>query len=202
MRGRPWTRVVLTLTLAGAATASAQSWSQSADLAAGGASGATKIDASYSPLLSLFDDRLTLGLGARFGVFLLGDNSFRPVDSGSSGDLALQAPVALSINAFVQARIRVIGGFELGGNIDVIGYGFGPTSSGANGAHAAHFNVLALGSGDRGQLDSEFFVGWRAEHWGVRAGLTHFRTEFVAEAGGGRFTRSFTGGFAAVEARF
>jgi hypothetical protein len=202
MRGLTWTRVVLTLALAGPASSFAQSWSRGAGLALGGASGATKIDASYSPLLSLFDDRLTLGLGARFGVFLLGDNSFRPVDSGSSGDLVLQAPVALSINAFVQARVRVIGGFELGANIDVIGYGFGPTTSGANRASAAHFNLLALGGGDRGQLDSEFFVGWRAEHWGVRAGLTHFRTEFVAEAGGGRFTRSFTGGFAAVEARF
>ncbi len=197
-------RIVVTVALVGAVPAYAQTWSQALDLSLGGASGATEISASYSPLLSVFDERLTLGLGARFGVFLLGGNTFGPAGaSGSPGpDLTLDGPVSLSMNAFVQARVRVVGPFEVGANIDVIGYGFGPTASGTRRAHGSHFDLIEFGTGDRGQLDSEFFVGWRANHWGVRAGLTHFRTEFTTEDTGDRFTRSFTGGFAAVDVRF
>lgn len=187
---------------------------QNLDLSLGGAAGATKVGLSWSPLLNLFDDRLTLGLGARATDYVFGDGvSFASGDSS----LLVSGGHAFSFNVFVQARVRVFAGLELGANIDAIGYGAGSTVTGAFSspgspasipvrASVSHFNLLGFGSGDRGQLDSEFFAGYRFGDWGVRAGLTHFANELTtaeAQVGGrSRFRHAFTGGFAAVSFRF
>lgn len=217
------TRFVLRLTVswfvlrslsAMAADSSSGLFSQSLDFSFGGASGATKVTVSWSPLLTLLDDRLVLGLGGRLEGYFLGDGlSFGNADSS----LVVPGANAFALNAFVQARVRLVAGLQLGANIDVIGYGLGstvtgeyssvqPPTTGPISASVSHFNLLELGSGDRGQLDSELFAAYEFEDWGIRAGFTHFANEFTTEqpqqGGRSRFRHSFSGGFAAIYFRF
>ncbi len=179
-----------------------------ADVSGGGAAGAGKLSASWSPLIGLFNDRLRLGLGARLGAyFLRGGLLFGPAED--------RFPVpqlqVISLNSFVQARVRIIRELEVGANIDVFGYGFGSTvvasESGSpfsrdHGARVSHLNLLELGSGDRGQLDSEFFAAYRFGSFGLRAGFTHFSLELTTrtplDSGRDRFRHALNGGFVAV----
>ncbi len=42
------------------------------------------------------------------------------------------------------------------------------------------FNLLKGGNPDRGQLDSEFFLAyWWSDRWAVRAGFSHFLSEYT-----------------------
>jgi len=183
---------------------------RTADLSAGGAAGATKVVVSWSPLVGLFDDRLRLGLGARLGTYILGTGL-----TFGDPEAKLIAPdlQAIALNLFLQARVRIVRELELGASIDVFGYGFGstvwaayeaPSSSFApyQAANVSHPDLLKLGSADRGQLDSEFFVGYRFGHIGVRAGFTHFSIELMTkmplDGGRDRFRHAFSGGFAAL----
>ena len=183
---------------------------KTADLSAGGAAGATKFAVSWTPLVGLFDDRLRLGLGARLGTYLLGSGlTFGDPDAKLIGpDLQ-----AIALNLFAQARVRIVRELEVGANIDVFGYGFGssvgtayyaPGSSFSvrQPARVSHLDLLELGSADRGQLDSEFFVGYRFGQIGVRAGFTHFSLELMTktplDGGRDRFRHAFSGGFAAL----
>jgi hypothetical protein len=183
---------------------------RTAEFSAGGAAGATKFAVSWTPLLGLFDDRLRLGLGARLSTYLLSTGL-----SFGDPNAKLVAPdlQAIALNAFVQARVRIVRELELGANIDVFGYGFGssvwatyqaPSSSFApnQAAHVSHLDLLQPGSADRGQLDSEFFVGYRFGQIGLRAGFTHFSLELTTkmplDGGKDRFRHAFSGGFAAV----
>ncbi len=183
---------------------------RTADLSVGDARGAAKFAVSWSPLVGFFGDHLRLGLGARFGTYFLR----RGVAFGSQ-DAKLVAPdlQAYGVNAFAQARIRIVGGLEAGANVDLAGYGFGssvvadyqaPNSSfrRRQSAHISTLDLLKFGSGDRGQLDSEFFLSYRFGSVGVRAGFTHFSAELLTrrrlDEGRNRFRHSFSGGFASV----
>lgn len=180
------------------------------DLAIGDAAGATKVSASWSPVLGLFREHLHLGLGVRLGTLFLR----RGVAFGGQ-DAKLVAPdlQAYGLNAFAQARIRIAGGLEAGANIDLAGYGFGSSVLGdyqAPGtsfrryqpAHVSNLDLVKFGSGDRGQLDSEFFLGYRFGSVGVRAGFTHFSAELLTrrrlDEGRNRFRHPFSGGFLSV----
>jgi hypothetical protein len=200
-------------TWAGTAAAGEETWAQIADFSAGGASGATKLSASWSPVLGLFDDRVRLGLGARFNAYLVAGGAEY---SGGGAKLTVSdSGQAFSLNAFAQARVLLFNGLELGANIDIIGYGFGSSaqasyelmgSSGSQPTSVSHLDLLELGSGDRGQLDSEFFIGYRFRNVGIRAGYTHFSLERTTAqplpSGTDRFRRSFSGGFAAASLWF
>jgi hypothetical protein len=120
---------------------------------------------------------------------------------------------AYGLNAFAQARIRIVGELEVGANIDLAGYGFGssvatdyqaPGSSfrRRQSAHVSNLDLLKFGSGDRGQLDSEFFLSYRFGSVGIRAGFTHFSAELLTrrrlDQGRNRFRHPFSGGFASV----
>ncbi len=183
---------------------------RSAELSAGGAVGATKFAVSWTPLVGLFDDRLRLGLGARLGTYLLRTGLTL---GGPDGKLSAPDLQAIALNSFVQARVRVVGELELGANIDVFGYAFGssvraayqvPSSPFARhqAAHVSHLDLLEFGSADRGQLDSEFFLGYRFGYFGARAGFTHFSLELMTrrplDGGRDRFRHAFSGGFAAL----
>jgi len=183
---------------------------RTADFTVGDAAGASKFAVSWSPLVGFFGDHLRLGLGARFGTYFLR----RGVAFGGQ-DAKLVAPdlEAYGVNAFAQARIRIVGGLEVGANIDLAGYGFGssvltdyqaPNSSfrRRQSAHVSNLDLLKFGSGDRGQLDSEFFLSYRFGAVGIRAGFTHFSAELLTrrrlDEGRNRFRHPFSGGFASV----
>ncbi len=180
------------------------------DVAIGDAKGARKLAFSWSPMLGFFGDHLRLGVGARIGAYAI-----RPRVSFTNQDATLNPSdfQAITLNSFAHARIRLVGPLEVGANIDVFGYGFGstvlanyqfPDSSfrAWQPARVSHLNLLELGSGDRGQLDSEFFVAYRFGRVGIRAGVTHFAVELMTkrpvDLGRDRFRHAFTGGFAAL----
>jgi hypothetical protein len=183
---------------------------RSADVAVGDAKGARKIAFSWGSSLGFIGDHLRLGVGARMGAYFI-----RPGAALSNEDARLYPPDfhAITLNSFVQGRIRLVAQLEFGANIDVFGYGFGssvvavyqlPGSSFRpyQPARVSHLNLLKLGSGDEGQLDSEFFVAYRFGPVGIRAGVTHFAVELITKQpvdyGKSRFRQSFTGGFAAL----
>jgi len=198
------------LVVAAAADGAPFTLHRTAELSAGGAVGATKFAVSWTPLVGLFDDRLRLGLGARLSTYILGTGL---TFGDPEGELIAPDLQAIAVNLFAQARVRIVQELELGANIDVFGYGFGstvwaayqaPSSSFApyQAAYVSHLDLLKLGSADRGQLDSEFFVGYRFGHIGLRAGFTHFSLELTTkmplDGGRDRFRHAFSGGFAAL----
>jgi hypothetical protein len=211
----PCIAVVTSLLLATIDSAAAEEtrsvvWHRTADLSVGDAPGAAKLNVSWSPLVGLFGDHLRLGLGARLGAYFL-----RNGVAFGGPDARLVAPdmQAIALNLFAQARIRIVRGLEIGANIDVFGYGFGSSVVGdyqAPGsafrprqwARVSHLDLLKFGSGDRGQLDSEFFVGYRFGRVGLRAGVTHFSIELLTrrrlDNGINLFRHPFSGGFASV----
>jgi hypothetical protein len=145
---------------------------------------------SCAPAASLFRDRLRLGIGPRLAA-------------------CFDSRAALSV--------RLVGGFELGTNVDVIGGGLGPSVTGsyagadprfagAQRASPTTFNLLLLGKHDRGQLDSEFFAAYWFGQWGLRVGVSHMSTEYTTsrslDAGNDRLRASATRFFVAAGYRF
>lgn len=153
---------------------------------------------SWKPMFAfLKDDALKIGVGVRYSGFV-GDESvkYTRVDSGYSGsnsyELFINRPNVVSLNTAFEITYTFLKRFELGHNIDLFGYGFSRSKSGnytsptpANGAtssEAQDFNLLLFGRHDKGQLNSEFFVGYRCPfNLGIRAGFSHLVTEQKTE---------------------
>lgn len=184
------------------------------------ASGRGTAAASWLLVLQPLSGRLRLGAGAR----LMGFGGGEPI-AFSTGDPALIArgqtttllvPDArvFSLNLEVQAVLRLLGPLEAGANIDLAGLSFGPgrtgdhrtgdpAFAGPKRARVSSPNLLLIGNRDRGQLDSEFFLGWRfTEGLTLRAGLSHVATEYRTldplDAGNRRFRRFTTQPFLGV----
>jgi len=174
---------------------------------------------SYTPTLTLFGQRLHVGLGARFSSYLdegrvaYPNGDARLLAIGANNTLTVDGPRNHALNLMFGVSVRIYRGLEAGLNIDLLGVGFGPevtgTYSGADPAFAGEqrasptrFNLLLFGTHDRGQLDSEFFLAYWFGAWGVRAGVSHMSTEYTTartlDAGNDRFrtsaTRFFVGG--------
>ncbi|MBK9518329.1 MAG: hypothetical protein IPO09_13475 [Anaeromyxobacter sp.] len=175
------------------------------------ASGRATAAASWLLVLEPLPGRLQLGAGAR----LMGFGGFEPIDfstgdpeliaSGQTTSLAVSDARVLSLNLVVQAVVRLVGPLEAGANIDLAGFSLGPERTGDHRTSDPAFagprparvsspNLLLIGDRDRGQLDSEFFLGWRVtEALTVRAGLGHVATEYLTldpvDSGNRRFRR-------------
>ncbi len=178
---------------------------------------------SYTPSLSLFERRLNIGLGARFSSYFDGAGVAYPngdadlLAVGASNTLTVGQPRNYALNLMFGISARVYRGLEAGLNIDLLGVGFGPevagTYAGADSGFAGpqqasptRFNLLLFGRHDRGQLDSEFFLAYWVNSWGVRAGVSHMSTEYTTsrklDAGNDRFRASATRFFVAGGYRF
>lgn len=169
--------------------------------------------ASYAPTLSLAGDRLHVGLGPRLSAYVdtgtvrYPNGDARLLAAGAHDALEVRRPATYAVNAMLAVSLRLVAGLEVGANIDLVGIGFGPGVVGAYaGSDPAHlgpqfaspttFNLLLLGTHDRGQLDSELFVAWWWRGWGVRAGVSHMSTEYTTDrkldGGNDRFRASAT----------
>jgi hypothetical protein len=178
---------------------------------------------SYAPSLSLFDRRLNVGLGARFSSYFDGGGVAYPngdaslLAAGANNTLTVARPRNYAVNVMFAASVRLHRGLEAGLNIDLLGVGFGPEVTGSyagtdprfNGPQQAsptRFNLLLFGRHDRGQLDSEFFLAYWFDSWGIRAGVSHMSTEYTTsrklDAGNDRFRASATRFFVAGGHRF
>ena len=186
-------------------------WTHDLDLSTGFGSSTVTVALSETTAVGLFDGRLRLGIGPRlFGYFGGSDLSF----SAGPNTLVASQVRNYALNVAVSARLRIVAGLEIGANIDVIGVGFGATRTGTysgTGAPSSQeaspptFNLLAMGSGDRGTLASEFFAAWWFDdRWAIRAGASHVGTELepAQPLTDERLRHSSTQFFAAVSYRF
>jgi hypothetical protein len=172
----------------------------------------------YVPTWSFLGQRLHVGLGARFFSYLGGDGVAYPGGSavtpaGGRPALAVDDPRIHALNLMASVSARIYAGLEAGVNIDLVGVGFGPevtgryagadpALAGPQRARPARFNLLLFGSGDRGQLDSEFYLAYWFGRWGVRAGVSHMSTEYLTarrlDGGNDRFRAAATRFFLAA----
>lgn len=152
--------------------------------------------AHYWPVWS--EGRVRLGAGARWTGFVGGEQRFgapglRESPSGQVRD-SLIGPQgwANAMNVVGHVVVQATDKLAFGANVDVIGLTWGTTQVGtlrlgggagpANGAQVAAnpvlFNRFGGGSGDRGTLASEFWVGWDVRRdVRLRAGLHHYVVE-------------------------
>lgn len=178
---------------------------------------------SYAPMLTLFGDRLRVGLGARFSAYVDDHRVAYPngdahlLAIGANNTLTVDGPRNHAFNVVFAASVRILRGLEAGLDIDLIGVGFGPEITGSYAgtdpafagpqqASPSRFDLLLFGTHDYGQLDSEFFLAYWFGSWGVRAGVSHMSTEYTTtrplDAGNDRFRTSATRFFLAGGYRF
>lgn len=164
--------------------------------------------------------RIGAGLGARFATFAgAGHNRYTTapkglIDADRVHELDVHAPLTSSFNLQLIGTVRLFRGLEAGFDLDLVGVAFGPGRraisrspdpglAGVQRVNVARFDAFLWGSRDRGQLDSEFFLAWWAtDRLVLRAGLSHFVTEYRTERrlddGNDRFRQSRTLPFLAV----
>jgi len=198
-------------------------WSQTVDLAGGVGSSRFTGALSWNQFYGLFDQRLHVGLGARLTSFFgsgavpytTADASL--ISANTVNTLTVRDPQAHSLNAQFLIRFRAVAALELGFDIDLVGFAFGPSRTGdyaatdpqfagPQPASVSGFDLLLLGKRDRGQLDSEFFLAWWfTEKLAIRAGLSHFATGYTTDNnldnGADRFRVSQNLGFLALSWR-
>ena len=223
-------RVALPLALAAALTGDAaraevddSPWSQTVDVAGGLDSSRFTGAFSWNHFYGIFDQRLRIGLGARFASFF-GSGAIPYTTADASlirankvNTLTVTDPQAYSLNAQFLIRFRAVAKLELGFDIDLVGLAFGPSRTGnyaatdprfagAQPASVSGFDLLLGGKPDRGQLDSEFYLAWWfTEKWAVRAGLSHFASSYTTDNkldnGADRYRASQNLGFLAMSWR-
>lgn len=136
-----------------------------------------------------------IGAGARlssaFGkgkIFTSAPASFASntanIDSLYGGNSSIYA-----MNAMINLGYHISQKLELGFNIDVIGFSFGPSASRtfrSNGvetpanAKPTRLNVLLVGNNDRGSLNSEFYLRYKVNNKvGIKLAVQHFFTELT-----------------------
>jgi hypothetical protein len=177
---------------------SRSAYSQTVDLAVGtGPSKATGA-VSWNHFRGFgHSQRVKVGLGLRLASLFGGqDLAYSTADAELIGQnkintLKVSDARTHSLNLEFQIKYRFLRKVEAGFDIDMIGVGFGPARtakyvsgspgfSGPQRAEVSSFDLLEGGKPDRGQLDSEFFLGyWWSERWAIRAGYSHFRSEYT-----------------------
>jgi hypothetical protein len=198
-------------------------WAQTLDASIGVARDRGTAAISWNHLYAVLPDRLALGVGARATTFRAnGSLAFRTGDAsldraGQVNRLVLEDPWVTSLNLQFLAIARVFGPVEAGFDLDLVGVSFGPRRSGryeatdprfagVQAARVSNLDLFRSGIRDRGQLNSEFFIGIRLDRtWTVRAGLSHvvtgYRSVDPLDHGNRDFKRFTTQGFAGISAR-
>lgn len=167
------------------------------DLTLGNGEGVTSVSLGAVRLRDVFPgNRLRVGLGLRT-TFVTGEQRLTPagaknVPPGVIDTLTVKA-AAFMLNVAGHVGVVLTSRLDVGLNIDLAGVGFGASrdatyraSAGASAtavdASPATGNLFLYGSNDRGSLNSEFFVSWKArDRITLRGGLSHQLTEYKAE---------------------
>ena len=206
--------IVIVLTVLGNLVMAQQSGHGTADLAAtiGASQGSTALSYSYQWQVGN-KKKLSLGVGGRltnyFGTkkdFLSAGPAkytrtftapflifFAGQEEQNFDTLSVQRPQVNSLNAFISVGYQFSKKWDVGFNIDVVGFSFGRKSSSvflSNGitridpeSKPVGFNVLLTGDHDRGTLNSELFLRYKlSEKWGLRAIYQFLFVEYRSES--------------------
>lgn len=189
--------LAITVPAAGVAAQSATRSPTRWDLTAGSGEGVTSLSVGAMRSRDVLPgDRLRLGLGLR-STFVTGDQRLTPAGAKNVPvgviDTLTVPTAAVMLNVSGHVSIVLSSRLEAGMNIDLAGFGFGPSrqasyraSAGATPsaveASPSTTNVFLYGSKDRGSLNSEFFAAWKVnDRVTLRGGLSHQLTEYRAE---------------------
>ncbi len=164
-------------------------YSQTVDLAVGPGSSKATGAVSWNHFRGFGNSqRLKVGLGLRLATLFGGPEL---IGQNKINTLKVSDARTHSLNLEFQIKYRFLRKVEAGFDIDLIGVGFGPARtgeyvsgspgfSGRQRAEVSSLDLLQGGKPDRGQLDSEFFLAyWWSERWAIRAGYSHFRSEYT-----------------------
>jgi len=148
-----------------------------------------------------------IGIGGRATSFLGANLNYitapAEITSGSSSPLIffredieenldtllIKSPQVNMINVMISFDYRLSEKFLLGFNIDLIGFSFGPTTSGNfmtgntgknTEATPTPFNILLISDNDQGSLNSEFYARLvLTPRWSIKAGTQFLFTEYT-----------------------
>lgn len=157
---------------------------------------------------------LRLGYGVRFTGFLGSDADHASAppkfwnDETMRDSLLVSSPQMSNIALYIGASYLIADRFEVGFNIDALGYTFGGdkdaihTSTSGDGTETAakvnpgSVTALLLGPNDIGMVRSDFFVGYKInENWKARVGFgplfTEYRTETELQEGNTRYRGTY-----------
>lgn len=140
------------------------------------------------------NQRFHMGFGLRASAFLGGSGlGYTTADAilirdGKVQTLSLDRARTFSVNAVLHFKYEVAPRWELGMNVDLIGFGLGGPQigtykSGSQQVRPAGFNLLLIGNSNKGQLNAELYAafGITDECW-VRAGYSQFISEVKSDA--------------------
>ncbi|WP_156152246.1 hypothetical protein [Flammeovirga sp. OC4] len=139
--------------------------------------------------------KFVLGTGLRYSFFQGKDNkefySAPPEFYGKEDKqdtLTIASPSQSNIVLYISLSYRIKSKFEVGMNIDAVGYTFGSdkdaiyTGNGSSQPTTASSNnvsALLIGANDIGMLSSEFYVQYHFnKKWSAKLGFAHTFTEF------------------------
>lgn len=133
-------------------------------------------------------DRFRAGFNLRATLAVPDGLEMKPFDQagfGASNETLLVSGSALLMNLGLNASIGLTGRVNVGMNIDLFGFATGPrkaasyhetpTASAVElAARPIGSNIFAGGSGDRGSLNSEFFLEYTLnDRYALRGGMSH-----------------------------
>jgi hypothetical protein len=135
-----------------------------------------------------------VGYGLRYSGFVGSEKNFLSAPPAFYGNkektdtVAISKPQQNNIALFLTATYRIKRKFEIGFNVDLVGYSFGATQNanfiGNNSviptrASANSLTALLVGANDIGMVKSENFIGyWVSENWMARVGVSSLFTEY------------------------
>ncbi len=122
--------------------------------------------------------------GSTSPLILFQDNISKNIDS-----LIVKSSFSHSINAAINFDYQISKTFQVGFNIDLIGFSFGNTSAAnyINGfqgknttASPTQFNILLISDNDRGSLNSEFYGKYSInDKWGIKLAAQFLFIEYT-----------------------
>ncbi len=142
--------------------------------------------------------KFQIGYGLRINSYFGNDQLFKSAPSSLAGvpdkeaDYVLDKSQVNSLNLALYLQYHIVPKFELGFNIDVIGFSFGSKQTGfytaPNGvggkvqSSPSNFNLLLIGNNDLGSLSSGFFVRyWFNQKWGMKAAFNYTFIEYKTD---------------------
>lgn len=146
--------------------------------------------------------RIRLGSGIRLSHYAGAPASFTNRGTAGSTPSTLSIdPSVTGIDLMVVGEVDLTPRFGFGANIDVVGlaFGGGRTTGGVE-VKPARLSLLLYGNRDRGSLNSELYLGFRANRrLGFRAGVSHYVVGYQApQTKGSRYLRFDTVPFVAM----
>jgi len=136
-----------------------------------------------------------IGTGIRFNNVFGKDQVFTSApanlasNKANTDSLFSSSSSTYALNAMLNLGYHISPKLDLGFNIDLIGFSFGPSRIklfSGNGtiitttAQPTSMNILLVGNNDRGTLNSEFYIRYKlGKQWGIKLAYQHFFTELT-----------------------